>query len=235
MTSPDRRKLCKLQTSSKGKQDIVYIVYANGDEQKKIPRRHGREDFAGIFEKRDDAYRVAECLTNIFSKLHDEQWQLYGEYKVQTVYFNKIGIYTPSAESRYSVVATYLTRQPVSHCRIQIIYALSHTEQEAQTFLNEIQEIDKDYNDFRIMKYRMNDIMPTMFLDDYDKSKHSKKFKHVMNALKDIPRSQHSRREFRRGVRESKNISYYDSSDSEDDARPVRRPVTNRSLVHTPT
>ena len=72
-----------------------------------------------------------------------------------------------------------------------------------------------------------------MYFDDYNKTLHHKKFKHVISELKNFPQAQASRQDLRRLARKSSNVLYSDSSDSEDDAKYKR--VTKRSLLHTPT
>ena len=74
-----------------------------------------------------------------------------------------------------------------------------------------------------------------MYLDDYQKKIHHKKFKHVMNELESHPRAQVTRRDTRKLARDNPNILYSDSSDSEDDSKYPSGGVTRRSLLHTPT
>jgi hypothetical protein len=87
-------------------------------------------------------------------------------------------------------------------------------------------------HEWKIIKYRTNDILPTMYFDDYHIKNHKKNFKRVINELKDFPQAQANRQQMRRAARE-KLFQYSDSSDSEDDTKYKR--VTKRSLLHTPT
>lgn len=229
MTSPNRSKLCKLQNKSKG--NDVYLLYTDriGKKMKTPSNRRIRKDFAGVFDNKNDAQQVADCLTNIFSKLHDDEWELKYPYHV---YEYRVDNTTP----KYSVLGTYQSRNDLKTYRVQHVQYIVSTLQNAKKIVQ-----DNAIFKYKIAKYRMNDILPTMWLEDYDKTLHTRKFKHVMNELKDFPQAQQSRQNLRRSVREVPGLLYSDSSDSEDESNYTRfKPnsalgmKTNRSLLHTP-
>lgn len=227
MMSPNRTILCKLQTELKKPKHYVYILYSTIDHLNVPTRRGARDDFAGLFDNKEDAEKVAECLTNLFSKLQSDEWRMGSPYTVWDIYF-KHGIFVsapsaPVVPHKYGVIGVFASIHPLSYYRTQQIHSVSSTEHEAQTILNNLKQSTS--NKLKIIKYRVNDIVPTVFLDDYV---NTKTFKHVMNELKEIPKSQHSRRNLRRNARESKLIQYSDSSDSEDESR--YKSVTSRSL-----
>lgn len=90
--------------------------------------------------------------------------------------------------------------------------------------------VREEKREWEIIEYRTNDILPTMYLSDYNQVHHHKQFKHVVKHLQDMPHAKKMRQDMRRLARENSNIIY---SDSEDDTKYKR--VTNRSLLHTPT
>lgn len=255
MQQANRSKLCKLQNKPGGKD--VYILYEI--DTKPFTKYSMISDFAGLFDTKHDAEQVAECLNNIFSKLSDKHWRL-KSYNVEKVYFfesiservynpdnfDDYGDYHFSDDSdsddepekyKYEVYGNFYSKfdkdRELESYKTEHILAISKSlkslENRRQT---QIAKYKKYPNlEFKITKYRTNDILPTMYLEDYNKTLHHKKFKHVINELKDMPHAQANRKMLRRAARE-KLFEYSDSSDSEDDTKYKR--VTKRSLLHTP-
>lgn len=251
MEQANRSKLCKLQNKPG---EIIYILY-----ERRISPKNAIQDCAGVFDTKQDAKQVAKCLNDIFSKLDDKQWKLGpSSYNVSKVYVTKYKndryIYDsdsdsgsesddPEIELKYEVSAVFIgitKHQSVKSERVTFIsrsfQVLEQIRQERIASYIKYEEKEDERNgikyDWKIIKYRTNDILPTMYFDDYHIKTHKKKFKHVLNELKDMPHAQANRRQLRRGARE-KLFEYSDSSDSEDDTKYKR--VTKRSLLHTPT
>lgn len=252
MQQTNRSKLCKLQNKPG---EIIYVLY-----ERHISSRNVIEDCAGIFDTKQDAKQVAKCLNDIFSKLDDKNWKNLKNgpslYNVSKVYITEeIGDYfnydsgsesesDSEIELKYEVSAIFIgiNNKPPSIKSERVTHisrSFQVLEQIRQKLIaNHIKYSEKDYErrgiklDWKIIKYRTNDILPTMYFDDYHIKDHKKKFKHVLNELKDMPHAQANRRQLRRGARE-KLFEYSDSSDSEDDTKYKR--VTKRSLLHTPT
>ena len=84
MQQANRNKLCKLQNKPGG--EDVYILYETITSL--FTNTSNIQDFAGIFDTKHDAEQVAECLTNIFSKLNDKHWKA-SSYSVSKIYFDE--------------------------------------------------------------------------------------------------------------------------------------------------
>lgn len=256
MQNSERVKLCKLQNNPGG--EDVYIVYTtyNSNNPKEVrlisslrkftnKPNHHLQDFAGLFDKKEDAEQVAKCLNNIFSKLHDDNWVLLRPYKIRTVFSESYDVrrrqYNDILQRKYSVISVFSNIDPSKKpFKQQHIVGYANTRQDAQKTIQEYKELFKDV-DYQIVNYKTNDILPTMYIDDYNKKLHQKKFKHVINHLKDIPHAQANRQQMRRAARENL-LQYSDSSDSEDESNYKRMTPksalgtkTKRSLLHTPT
>jgi hypothetical protein len=239
MQQAQRSKLCKLQNKPGG--EIIYIVYQNLTQDSKSIRYGIINDFAGIFYTKEDADQVAECLNNIFSKLHDEKWELTKPYASRRTNVT-------SSDTPFWIVESSFKQKIQGPFKAQKILIKTTSKQLATNTLikskrgtrNSVPVFTESNGrlirvepvDYRIVQYRINDILPTMYLDDYNKTLHLKKFKHVINELKDFPQAQANRQQLRRAARENL-FQYSDSSDSEDDTKYKR--VTKRSLLHTPT
>lgn len=244
MQQANRTKLCKLQGNPRGK--TIYILYTNRMEDFK--QRSQIIDFAGLFETEHDANQVADCLNNIFSKLNDNHWRLSGGYIV-TPYIETDGIFEQDeegldeqGEKKYCVRGMFQAKGGFSKLK----QYKSETVLDISKSLKTLENIKKYKTEwyktnvsgghkyeFKIIQYRTNDILPTMYFDDYYMTYHHEKFKHVMSELSDFPHAQKTRQNLRRLNRENPGILYSDSSDSEDDTKYKR--VTKRSLLHTPT
>jgi hypothetical protein len=187
MQVSERTKLCKLQNNSEGLSgDIVYILYITSMSNNVLV------DFAGMFDTRKDAVQVSECLNNIFTKLQDKHFKLSSLYKPCKIYFShpedkKHDVFKPFVQKannmfKYCVQGVYKSKNNVSH-KIQKIVALTFSKQDAEI-------IQKRYtnNLGKIIKYKVNDILPTMYLDDYNNHIHPRQFKHIINELKKFPR-----------------------------------------------
>lgn len=254
MQQANRTKLCKLQNKSGG--EDVYILYTCNME----PFTNGSRivDYAGIFDHAHDARQVAECLTNIFSKLTDKHWKLSGKYSlIRYLDTGRVFEEYPGGNDiqgidrrlfKYGVKGTFSATENdpelksyKSEVVIGIPKSLKVLEEKQKAVSAMMNSMSKKVFKFKIIKYQTNDILPTMYFDDYNKTLHEKKFKHVINQLKDIPHAQANRQQLRHGARENL-FEYNDSSDSEDDSNYTRftsksalGTKTSRSLLHTPT
>jgi hypothetical protein len=230
MQQIDKSKLCKLQNKPGG--EDLYILY----ETRRMAS--GKIiDIAGIFDTEHDAEQVAECLNNIFSKLDDEIWQLVKPYRVRKVYLRdrRGNIFVNNVAERnsfkYGVDGIFRIKTKNILHKVEWIIAISKSQQNLEKYVKS-QYSGGEY-ELTIIQYQTNDILPTMYFDDYNKALHQKKFQHVMDHLKDIPQAQTKRQNLRRFARENPGVAYSDSSDSEDDT--MYKHVTKRSLLHIPT
>ena len=263
MQASGRTYLCKVQDKP-GEPHYLYIVYNNFSkeykhltEEQKNDNSDGYwtmnnyiDDFAGVFDNKNDATKVAKCLSNIFTRLQrnkNNKWKLDGQYKA--IYFNRH--YQPLFQSpyqhdflnqeqpHYAVIGKFIINPKISvppfKYKRDCIYGIYQSEEHAEARIRSYRS-DSYMNTnakMTIKKYKINDILPTMYLDDYNAMvDHQKRFKHVLNELEDIPRAQKARREFRKETRNMDNILYSDSSDSEDESKYSK--ISNRSLLHTP-
>ena len=227
MQATDRNNLCKLQ--NKPGNEYVYIVYGT-KPFKPSNQREYVTDYAGIFETKTDAKQVAKCLNKIFTQLQNDKWIFTEKYTTR-----RANIYSEQSSNnanKYIVQGGFFSKMPLdlSTRYKEWILRITSTKQDAEKIVENFQNTS-EYT-YKYKKYRINDILPTMYLDDYTILEHQKHFKHVMDELGNIPRAQKTRRDLRRGARENKNILYSDSSDSEDESK--YKKVTKRSLLHTP-
>lgn len=250
MQQANRTKLCKLQNKPGG--EDIYILYACKIEP--FTNTSKIVDYAGIFDTSHDARQVAECLTNIFSKLNDKHWKLSGRYSLIRYLNAGAGVFEEYQNGDISGIDKRLfkygvrgfftatddnNKHELKSFKSEVVIGISKSlksleakQKAVMTMVNSMNNGGISYN-LKIIKYRINDILPTMYFDDYNKILHHKKFKHVISELKDFPQAQANRQNLRRLARENPNIAYSDSSDSEDDVNYKR--VTKRSLLHTPT
>ncbi len=215
MQQEQRSKLCKLQNKPGG--ETVYIVYENIIRDSKYILRGIVNDFAGLFNSKEEADQVATCLNNIFSKLHDEKWELFKPYTSRRELSEKT-VWAVESSFKQTIQAPF---------KVQKLLMITFLKQRAKYF---VKYTDKNY---KIVEYRINDILPTMYLDDYNKTLHNRKFKHVINQLADMPSAQKNRQWMRRTARKYQDttprLTYDDSSDSEDESK--WKEITGQSLT----
>jgi hypothetical protein len=187
-----RNIVCKVDSSDK----IIYIIYVKyicvyGD----IGSIY---DVAGMFNDKKDAVHVKDCLNNLFPHLIDEHWTLAEKYKiVEQNYF---------AGKFYQVMSSY-TKKPGAklgkQVMIEVILNCTDTMGEAESMIKS-KDFTKNINDQNfdvflrergytrhpqifIKKYRVNDVMPTMHLDDYNIVKHQENMKNIVKKLQTYP------------------------------------------------
>ena len=205
-TRSPRHVICKVNSEVNDLIYIVYIKFTNTMPLKFGDPKRGlvKEDCAGVFSTRQYAQDVADCLNKIFSlnRYYDNRYQLVRPYSVIVGSAHRI---------YYLVVATYIIRgyiRPNEYTR-EIVVNVA----ENKTTLNRMKEnyrnfgpmnfrnfsfpsIDEYPADVRskirldpplpqvnVKRYRLNDVMPTMNLDDYDLTNHKRQLKTITTEL----------------------------------------------------
>ena len=218
---------------------LLYIKYYN-----KHPIEEGHannvlaiSDTAGYFKHRVDAQNVADCL-NTLIPLN----QVNGKYRRTTIYYVQVHDRLYAVRAWYEAVGNFAPHEHVS----EIIVSVATTKQKLNyKKANSFFQDDGDNPDILvegpfIKRYVVNDVMPTMHLDDYDLTKHKERLKTVLSGLMDVPWTKQNRQDLRRAARAMpQHISYVDSSDSEDESnykktsarslRPMLTPLPRQS------
>jgi hypothetical protein len=194
-----RNKICKINKDG----PIVYIVYVKVTNILPISAKDndglGKIDYAGVFTNNQDANYVIDCLNKIFSWYHvyDDQYKFASPYTVERI-------------DGYKVVSGYYTmignvgRRKYETERILAIVTdktqLARVKQEVQAkltdeFKNKLKMKSSLNNSSKlhviptihVQRYRINDVMPTMNLDDYSISQHKEHLKAIADELYTYP------------------------------------------------
>ncbi len=228
MNALRRNEVCKVKSDQN---DIIFLLYVTTTNRNPIQgsEEHSVLDTAGYFTSETDALNVAECLNRLIPLHH-----VYGIYKRVTPYV--VSLENNYRHIWYDVSAWYDT---VGHLEPReyasdIIFSIAKTKQQlnytgARKWMNH-NDVTFIVKGPYIKRYRVNDIMPTMSMNDYDLINHKERFNEVVENLKLLPGSHDTRRRGRMLHRKIPNIiQHSDSSDSEDESKWKR--VTGRSLT----
>ena len=178
------KKLCQIHHQNK---NFVYLVYTTVQEI-----IEEKKDFAGLFTSREDAEKIAKCLNKIFKNINDPMYKLDSEYNVQLYVNGHNDGYFPvhfdnvPGKRLYSVQGYYYTKKHYSGI-IEVIQSIVNTLEEARKQKKEIEEDIGTGTKVHIKKYYLNDVMPTMNLDDYDIEKHKENMKIITDELQKYP------------------------------------------------
>lgn len=188
-----RNVICKIDRPNDT--DIIYIIYVKLTNilPIKCSRDHGlrKDDCAGIFSNREYAKHISECLNKIIS-IRDDRYKLHVHYHV-------IPHKTGDKQTKYHVMGTYYTTGDIKKNEYtnEIIIGTATNKAELDniknyasgrnynTYIQYPSVLPKIYQEpqIHVKRYRMNDVMPTMNLDDYDLDNHKKHLKIITNEL----------------------------------------------------
>ncbi len=240
-------------------QDVVHLAYVKLTNTAAIRQSENhvvKIDYAGVFTAETDAQHVADCLNRLFTlyRIHDQRYRVIpgGQYMVAPFHFqgNVETVYIVLGQ--YKMIGNIEPNQFVSEYLVGI--ARNRDELNALKAINLESNQWFDAFDFRhamnnhtalhfdggiyAVKYKMNDVMPTMNLDHYDVTKHKQMFKTVAEGikkmphtkrqkslvedLKALPHSQDTRRNYRQSARSAGWNSDDSDSDSEDASKFVK-------------
>ncbi len=229
MNSQQRDVVCKVQGADRN--NIVLILYL------KFSNNHPIEgptntiiDTAGFFTRQIDAQNVADCLNRLIPLNQiNGKYRRVGDYVADRAYrlytvrawYESVGNFEPHEHTDDLIISVAKTKNQLNYREVKFL--MENT--------NANFHIDGPF----IKRYVVNDVMPTMHLDDYDLSKHKQRFKEVLSHLMDIPGSKQNRQELRRGSREQPHhISHIDSSDSENESNYKKTSARSLKQVLTP-
>jgi len=130
------------------------------------------------------AKHISECLNKIISTREiDDRYKLHGHYHVLP--------YKTGDKQTYLVMGTYCTTGDIKKDEFtrEIIIGTATNKAELDNIKNYTS--GRTYNiiymeypsEIHVKRYRMNDVMPTMNLDDYDLDNHKKHLKIITNEL----------------------------------------------------
>jgi len=180
----ESRKICSPPKQKGTQRQLVYLIYEYNSI--KAVRPHALTppifDYAGFFSSKTDAENVAKCLNNIFLNVEDfgNTYELIMEYRVTSSDILK------DTNIVYKVVAQY---EAINHTKkddtlnnYTRVRAIAKTLEDARLYVKA--RGPNPYQKIYIKKYYLNDIMPTMNIDDYDIDLHKKNMKIITNELR---------------------------------------------------
>lgn len=207
--SSPSRKICQIHRDNR---ELVYLVYKTlsckqlnckntvPKENRTIwdshdyyfaPRRFLKEDYAGIFTTKKDAEQVAQCLNNIFLNVKDPNYKLY-EYRVYGINLDE-----NNDKKLYMIIGTWeqIRKLPLEELKYDVLVGITSTYKNACDVKKQDERqfgtfgaFDPYFNYKRgIKRYYLNDVMPTMNLDDYDVEKHKERMKIITDELVKYP------------------------------------------------
>jgi len=199
-----RENVCKINKDG----PIIYILYVNVTNILPISEKENKlglskNDYAGVFGTRKDAQYVADCLNKIFKWYHvyDDQYKLESPYWVQSVdnyyvvdgYYKMIGNIRRKQflNERILTIVTDkndLQRQKELYTQnlpsmIYGILARTYPHINSQDIENKL-IVEPTIN---VMRYKLNDVMATMNLKDYNIKEHKQNLKKITNELYKYP------------------------------------------------
>ncbi len=227
MSSQQRDVICKVEGADRN--NTVFLLYIKTSNKNRMEAAHPNNmltlDTAGYFTRQVDAQNVADCLNRLIPLN-----LINGKYRRWTNYYVQLQDRLHSVRAWYETVGIFEPHEYV----IEVIISVAKTKAKldyrkvASFFENSQPELLVE-GPF-IKQYAVNDIMPTMHLDDYNMINHKERFDKVVEHLKLLPGSHDTRRRGRILHRKFPNIiQHSDSSDSEDESK--WKGVTDRSLT----
>ena len=211
-SSLNRHVLCKVDDKNSNDVYILYLKMINYDNVSKKASVI-KNDYAGIFSSKSDAEKVAKCLNNIISKMSDSVYKpktLYKVYKIPIGYDELLSLHDSKYQHLYEIlerdVYVYVVMNTFTNVQSvkahkwssDLLFGVASTNDDVNglkakfnriiPFLKQFlppsgyNALESDYNIY-IKRYKMNDVMPTMNLEDYDVYKHKENMKIITNEL----------------------------------------------------
>lgn len=193
-----RSQVCKLNKEGK----MVYLLYTKYTNIEDITEKENRgyrtlikHDYAGVFETYDDAQAVVDCLEKIFKHHHiyNDQYVLDSYTPVHTGrntgYYTVMGI--------YKMIGAVKRGTYVDENLLAIVTNKDDLPRVKQSLLDSLidQSSTKIQRDpqIHVMRYKLNDVMPTMNLEDYNMETHKENLKTVIKELYKYPHNKHTK------------------------------------------
>jgi hypothetical protein len=229
MNSQQRDVVCKVQGADRN--NIVLILYL------KFSNNHPIEgptntiiDTAGFFTRQIDAQNVADCLNRLIPLNQiNGKYRRVGDYVADRAYrlytvrawYESVGNFEPHEHTDDLIISVAKTKKQLNYREVKFFMENTHANFHIKGPF--------------IKRYVVNDVMPTMHLDDYDLSKHKERLKTVLSSLTSVPWSKQSRQELRKASRAiPQHISYVDSSDSENESNYKKTSARSLKPMLTP-
>jgi hypothetical protein len=195
-----RNQVCKIDKNG----PMVYLVYVKVTNILPISKKDndglGKIDYAGVFTSNPDAYQVTDCLNKIFSWYHvyDDKYKFASPYMVERIdgykvvsgFYQMIGNIGRRKYETERLLAIVTDKTQLSRIKQEIQQSLL-----ADEFIHELKMKSSPNNvsklhvipTVHVQRYKINDIMPTMHLDDYSISQNKEHLKAIVNELYTYP------------------------------------------------
>jgi hypothetical protein len=227
MSSQQRDVICKVEGADRN--NTVLLLYIKQSNKNRVEGAHPNNlltlDTAGYFTRQSDAQNVAACLNRLIPLN-----QINGKYRRWTDYYVQLQDKLYSVRAWYEAVGIFAPHEHIMEVIISVVKTKAKLNYRKVNSFFENADPEILVEGPFIKRYVVNDIMPTMHLDDYNLINHKERFDKVVEHLKLLPGSHDTRRRGRITHRKVPNIiQHSDSSDSEDESK--WRGVTDRSLI----
>lgn len=194
-----RNVICKVQKSKNPRK--MYILYIKGHYTRTSVAKI--TDYAGFFSDYKDAHFVKKCLNGLFLNIHDDKWVINPEgYTIRVADMNDI-IGNVANHDVYIVESNYTSKIPLSanDYTIENVIALTDNRFEIKNLIAKYKQRVGDFTSWgpiydkqndawiqfetkiHIKEYYINDVMPTMYISDYDGNKHKEHIRKIRNGL----------------------------------------------------
>lgn len=197
-----RHVICKVKNPPNN--DMIYIIYVKLTNHLPITRSENdglsKYDFAGVFTTEKDAKYVVKCLNKIFSwfQNYNNDYKLKRKYRTYHWRSRNAGLF--SVDGFYRMMGDVAPEEFIQEIVIDIAkdkqilnrivtYNATHVRNYVHTITDNPLVRAKIHQDpqLHVKRYRTNDVMPTMNLDDYDLEKHHERLKIISEELQKYP------------------------------------------------
>lgn len=207
-----RNQVCKVDKDG----PVIYLLYVKLTNYLPISEKENdglsKYDYAGVFETRQDAVYIADCLNKLFSWSHiyDEKYKFASPYWIKKVN----GYYV--VEGYYHMIGDIRRKEFMTEKLVGIVSDKNRLQQNKEYWMSRLfttfttkpplpkplgQKFIKSAspkNTFKlyidpqihVVRYKLNDVMPTMNLDDYSVENHKKNFNIIKSELLKYPQQQ---------------------------------------------
>lgn len=195
-----RNQVCKI---NKNDGPIIYLVYVKLTNILPITKKDNdglsKYDLAGVFQTWKDAHYVADCLNKIFSWYHvyDDKYKLASQYFVRRSsdnyymvqgYYQMIGNIKRKKFTTDQLMAIVTDVNKLQSVKDEV---LSYIKDEGNRYLRSVSSKNTSKIHLipyvHVMRYKLNDVMPTMELDDYSIQDHKKHLEIIKDELQKYP------------------------------------------------
>lgn len=203
-----RNQVCRVNKDG----PIVYLLYLKftnhlplDEKETQLGGGLTKHDYAGIFQTREDARYVADCLNKIFKWYHvyDDQYKLTSPYVVtrRNTYLMRKNPYF-IVHGYYRMIGNVRRKQFMTEKLMGIVSDKAELQHYKELYLHEAQgninmylrkifpdNINKIHMEptIHVVRYKLNDVMPTMNLDDYSIQQHKQHMQKITDELSKYP------------------------------------------------